>query len=100
MRVVDSAGHELAPGDQVRYEGTGTIGRVKEIIPDEQGIWVVIDTTDLLYQPRTLTFITGSVKEKAEEESQFTREEMAEVIAKKAESGPHSMDDTSLESGG
>ncbi|HIH45121.1 MAG TPA: DUF2098 family protein [Candidatus Methanoperedenaceae archaeon] len=100
MHVVDSAGHELAPGDQVRYEGTGTTGRVKEFLSDEQGTWVVIDTTDLLYQPRTLTFITGSVKEKAEEEAQFTREEMAEAIEKKKESGPHRMDDTSLEAGG
>ncbi len=99
-QIFDSVGNPLHIGNTVRYSGTGTTGTVTEIIQDEDGIWAVLDKTNLLYSVETLT-ITGEVKkEKEMEEVQFTREQIAEVLEKQKEQAPDKLDDTSVECGG
>lgn len=99
MEVLDSTGKPLHVGSYVLYAPTGTKGRVSEIMSDDEGIWALVDETNLYYKAEVLTAIE-EVKDKEWGEKVFTREEISERLEKEKESAPVEMSDVSLESGG
>jgi len=65
----DARNRPIAEGDYVKYAGTHTRGRVKEIRTDGDRKWVLIDSTDLYYDPKHLELAT-EVAEAADKEVQ------------------------------
>ena len=41
-------------GDFAKYRNTGTVGKVVDIMEEEEVSWALLDTTDLLYDVATL----------------------------------------------
>ncbi len=68
IEVLDIDGNPIVIDSVVRYINTGTVGRVLDIKEDEDGIWVLMDTTGLYYKPETLVLADASeiIKEKIE----------------------------------
>lgn len=55
--IIEALGMDDNPiekGSVVRYMSTGTVGRVIDIKEDEEGIWVLLDSSGLFYKPETL----------------------------------------------
>jgi hypothetical protein len=92
LKASDISGNPLKIGSFVEYVNTGTKGTVTEIISDDEGLWALIDKTNLLYKPDVLRIIR-TVDEKELREKTFSREELNEALEKQAEAT------TSLESG-
>ena len=99
IAVTDSAGNPLHVGSFVVYSGTGTKGTITEIMSDNEGIWALIDKTNLYYKTDTLRTI-NLVQEKELEEKEFSREEVSEKLEKQKEFVPTEMDHSNVESGG
>ncbi|MDY0387677.1 MAG: DUF2098 domain-containing protein [Methanolobus sp.] len=68
IEALDVDGNPIIIGSVIRYLNTGTVGRVLELKEDEDGVWVLMDTTDLYYKPETLVLADASeiIKEKIE----------------------------------
>jgi hypothetical protein len=66
---------------------------------DNEGIWALIDKTNLYYKTDTLRTI-NLVQEKELEEKEFSREEVSEKLEKQKEFVPTEMDHSNVESGG
>lgn len=97
---VDSIGNPLNIGSFVLYYPTGTKGHVTEIMKDEEGIWALLDNTNLYYRTDVITVI-NKTKDKEIGEKIFTREEVGMVLEKEKDAAKVSeMGDVSLESGG
>ncbi len=75
--VLDMGGSQIVKGSVVRYMNTGSIGRVTEIMVDDEGTWVMMGTTGLYYKPGTLVLA---------DESDLKQERLATSNAKDAES--------------
>ncbi len=99
LKVSDMAGNPLRVGNFVEYINTGTKGNITEIISDNEGMWVLIDKTDLYYKPEVLRMV-NKVEEKELGEKIFSREEISETLEKQKEASKAEMSDVSLESGG
>lgn len=71
IEALDVDGNPIVTGSVIRYLNTGTVGRVLELKEDEDGVWVLMDTTDLYYKPETLVLADASeiIKEKTERSS-------------------------------
>jgi len=82
--VLDLHGKPLKKGDPVRYLGTGTTGKVRDILSDAEGVWVMLDTTELLYRPEYLVY-EEEVKERREEEVTYTLDEIIRLQEQRAE---------------
>ncbi len=95
----DSTGYPLQVGSPVIYSATGTRGLVTEIMSDGEGIWALVDKTNLYYKTDVLT-VVKEIKEKEVGERAFTREEVSERLEKEKEAAPTEMSDVSVESGG
>jgi hypothetical protein len=80
--VITAVGRNNKPinvGDVVNYVNTDTISRVSEIKEDEQGVWVLLEATNLWYRDETLEPTDIELKEK-KEEKELTAKEMEERI--------------------
>ncbi len=99
IEVTDSAGNPLQVGSFVAYSGTGTRGTITEIMSDNEGIWALIDKTNLYYKTDTLRTI-NLVQERELKEKEFSREEVSEKLEKQKEFVPTEMDHSNVESGG
>lgn len=82
--ALDLYGRPIKRGDPVRYLGTGTTGKVKDILKDSEGVWVVLDTTELLYKPEYLVY-GEEVKKRHEEEVTYTLDEIIRLQEQRAE---------------
>ncbi len=73
----------LVVGSNVRYENTGTIGVIEDIIEDEEGVWALLDTTGLYYRLETLSI----TEQKAHKEREVTadRETTRKTLEQQAE---------------
>ncbi len=99
IAALDSTGSPLQVGAVVLYSATGTKGTVTEIMSDDEGVWALVDKTNLYYKTEVLTAIR-KVEEKELAEKRFTLEEVSEVLEKQKEASKAEMSDVSLESGG
>lgn len=98
--AIDSIGNPLEIGSFVIYDPTGTKGHVTEIMEDEDGIWVLLDKTNLYYKTEVITLIKKT-KDKEIGEKIFTREDVDKMLEKEKETAKTTeMGDVSLESGG
>jgi hypothetical protein len=91
LKASDMSGNPLKIGSFVEYVNTGTKGTVIEIISDDEGVWALIDKTNLCYKPDVLRIISR-VEEKELAEKILSREEINEALEKQTEA-------TTLESG-
>jgi hypothetical protein len=91
LKASDIAGNPLNIGSFVEYVNTGTKGTVTEIISDTEGVWALIDKTNLCYKPDVLRIISRA-EEKELAEKILSREEINEALEKQTEA-------TTLESG-
>ncbi|MCX9085275.1 MAG: DUF2098 family protein [Candidatus Methanoperedens sp.] len=92
LKVSDITGNPLKIGSLVEYVNTGTKGTVTEIISDDEGLWALIDKTNLFYKPEVLKIIS-STEEKELVEKELSRAEINEALEKQIEAAK------SLESG-
>jgi len=100
LKASDISGNPLKIGSFVEYINTGTKGTVTEIISDDEGLWALIDKTNLYYRPDVLRLLR-TLDEKELGEKTFSREEINEALEKQKESSKLAeMGDVSLESGG
>jgi hypothetical protein len=100
LKASDISGNPLKIGSFVEYINTGTKGTVTEIISDDEGVWALIDKTNLCYKTDVLRLIR-TLDEKELREKTFSREEINEALEKQKESSKLAeMGDVSLESGG
>lgn len=84
LKASDIAGNPLKIGSLVEYVNTGTKGTVTEIISDDEGVWALIDKTNLCYRPDVLRIIrSADGKELAEKI--MSREEINEALEKQTE---------------
>ncbi|MCL2863531.1 MAG: DUF2098 domain-containing protein [Methanimicrococcus sp.] len=60
LQVFDIRGKEIKAGDFVKYINTGTVGEILEIMEDEEGVWALLDSTELYYRVDFLE-LTGEV---------------------------------------
>jgi len=60
LRVFDIRGKEIKAGDYVKYINTGTVGEILEVMEDDEGVWALLDSTDLYYKVDFLE-LTGEV---------------------------------------
>jgi hypothetical protein len=84
LKASDIAGNPLKIGSFVEYVNKGTRGTVTEIISDEEGVWALIDKTNLCYRSDVLKIIK-TVDEKELAEKIMSREEINEAIEKQTE---------------
>jgi hypothetical protein len=91
LKASDISGNPLKIGSFVEYINTGTKGTVTEIISDDEGVWALIDKTNLCYKPDVLRIISRA-EEKELAEKILSREEINEALEKQKEA-------TKLESG-
>lgn len=97
IEALSMDGSPIEIGSVVRYLNTGTVGRVLDLKEDEDGIWVLVDSTGLFYKPETLVIanendLKGEMKErtsvdetksymhrKAEGEADYDLEDVGQV---------------------
>ncbi|MEZ5334133.1 MAG: DUF2098 domain-containing protein [Methanolobus sp.] len=60
IEALSMDGEPLETGSAVRYVNTGTVGRVVDLMEDDTGIWVLLDSTNLFYKPGTLVIVDES----------------------------------------
>ncbi|WP_292466526.1 DUF2098 domain-containing protein [Methanolobus sp.] len=53
-------GNPIEIGSIVRYMNTGTVGMVLDLKTDDDGVWVLVDRTNLFYKPETLVIADAS----------------------------------------
>lgn len=66
--VRDANNEPIEIGAKVKYLKTGTLGKATEIMEDDEGIWVLLDTTKLYYKPEKLILTTEEAAEEHEKE--------------------------------
>jgi hypothetical protein len=69
----DMKNHAISVGAQVKYAGTHTRGKVKEIRVVGDSTWVLIDSTNLYYDPNHLELVSKEM-ETADKEAQSLEE--------------------------
>lgn len=77
IEALSMDGSPIGIGSVVRYLNTGTVGRVADLKEDEEGIWVLVDSTGLFYKPEALVIA---------DESDIKGEMKARTSVKEAES--------------
>ena len=50
MKAIRGKGQRIKVGSIVRYIGTGTVGKVKDIKVEDGRTWALLDSSDLYYQ--------------------------------------------------
>jgi hypothetical protein len=78
VEVEDVRGKPIQKGFHVRYTGTGSAGEAVNFKSDEEGEWVLLDTTDLWYKSEFLEVIGEKEYNKLKNHSIFKAEEKTE----------------------
>ena len=84
IEAMDINGKPISIGSSVRYINRNTVGTVVDIKEDEEGIWVLLDTTDLYYKVEALEMIEAQVA-KEEVEKVLTESEIKEYLKEQQE---------------
>ncbi|MDR0767121.1 MAG: DUF2098 domain-containing protein [Methanosarcinales archaeon] len=69
LKVFDIRGREMKVGDFVKYINTGTVGVITEIMEDAEGIWALLDSTELYYKIELLELTDEITKAEAKRRS-------------------------------
>ncbi|MDG6243397.1 MAG: DUF2098 domain-containing protein [Methanolobus sp.] len=91
-------GNPIVIGSLVRYINTGSVGKVTDIMEEEDGIWVMMDSTGLYYKPQTL--IIADPSELKEERIARVSAAEAEGYVRSSAAGPDSGVDIGQVTGG
>lgn len=75
----DINGNPITIGISVRYVNRNTVGNVVDIKEDEEGVWALLDATDLYYKVDALEVI-GAMVAKEEAEKVATESEIEEYV--------------------
>ncbi len=88
MDVEDVRGKPIRKGVHVRYMGTGSAGEAVDFKSDDEGTWVLLDTTDLWYKTKSLEVMGESEYNKLRNHTIFkTEEKQADIKDKEKVSG-------------
>ncbi len=68
MEILDARGKTILKGDNVRYTGTGSSGKVLDIKSDDTGTWAKLDATEMWYKSRYLEVVDEAKYKKFKEE--------------------------------
>jgi len=71
--VYDMKNHAISIGAHVKYVGTHTRGKVKEIRVAGSSTWVLIDSTNLYYDPKHVELVSKEM-ETSDKEAQSLEE--------------------------
>ena len=71
--ALDMKNHAIMIGAHVKYAGTHTRGKVKELRVDSDKTWVLLDSTNLYYDPKHLELVSKET-ETADREAQSIEE--------------------------
>jgi hypothetical protein len=74
VEVEDVRGKPIQKGVHVRYTGTGSAGEVINFKSDDNGAWVLLDTTDLWYKSEFLEIIAENEYNKLKNNAIFKNE--------------------------
>jgi len=85
--VEDVRGKPISKGFHVRYTGTGSTGEVMDLRSDENGNWILLDTTDLWYSTDSLEVIDKADYEKIKNHTIFKTKGKEEVDEKEKVKG-------------
>ncbi len=80
MEVEDVRGKSILKGVHVRYTGTGSAGEALDFKSDDNGKWVLLDTTDLWYKSEFLEVIGETEYNKIINHTIFKTEEIQDDI--------------------
>ncbi|ETA68407.1 hypothetical protein MettiDRAFT_1876 [Methanolobus tindarius DSM 2278] len=74
IEALSMDGSPIEVGSVVRYLNTGTVGIVTDLTKDEEGVWVLLDSTGLFYKPEVLVItdeseLKGEMKERTSAEA-------------------------------
>lgn len=78
MKVDDVRGKPILKGVHVRYTGTGSAGEAVDFKSDDNGTWVLLDTTDLWYKTEFVEVIGETEYNKIQNHTIFKAEEKSE----------------------
>ncbi len=79
--ICDIRGNTISTGTYVKYSGTNTRGKVKEIQSDGNKKWVLLDSTELLYDSNFVEVIRE--EEKASDREAQSLEEFRKRLEEK-----------------
>lgn len=68
--VCDTRNQTITVGAHVKYVGTHTRGKVKEIQTDGDRQWVLLDSTNLFYDPKHLEVVDEATEKVVDKEVQ------------------------------
>ncbi len=80
MKLEDVRGKPIEKGIHVRYTGTGSTGEAVDFKTDDEGTWVLLDTTDLWYKTKFVEVIGESEYNKLKNNTIFKSEGKTEEI--------------------
>jgi hypothetical protein len=75
LEVEDVRGKPILKGFHVRYSGTGSTGEAVDLKSDDNGTWVLLDTTDLWYKSEFVEVIDEAEYKKIKDHTIFKTEE-------------------------
>jgi len=81
--ICDMKGNSISKGAYVKYSGTNTRGKVKEIRSDDNKKWVLLDSTELLYDSNYVEVVREEEKA-ADREAQSLEEFKKRLEEKRA----------------
>jgi hypothetical protein len=82
MKIEDIRGKPIEKGFHVRYTGTGSAGEAVDFKTDDEGTWILLDTTDLWYKTDSVEVIGETEYSKMKHHTVFKSEENKEVNEK------------------
>ena len=100
MDIEDVRGKPIQKGVHVRYTGTGSAGEAVDFKTDDQGSWVLLDTTDLWYKTSSLEVIGETEYNKMKNHTIFKSEKKEdnskENIKEKVKKSKNKLDDVDM----
>ncbi len=79
----DARNQTITVGAHVKYVGTHTRGKVTEIQSDGDHTWVLLDSTDLFYDPKHLELVDEAAEKVEDKEVQSLDEFRKRLEAKR-----------------
>jgi len=85
VEAADLNGTPIKIGTTVKYINSDTVGIVTDIKQDAEGVWALVDETDLYYKVEALVVSDVKIHRKEEKEREITGTDALEYLTKQAE---------------